>query len=145
MIERLREFLTESLKIEGIIRPPTSEEIHVSTLFLEKPLVDVGDMENIVSVFAPGALLRASKGMDVRVGSHYPPRGGENIRQMLEVVLKFAGVKNPDPFHTHKEYENLHPFTDGNGRSGRLLWLWQMWRLGEYPKSFLHKWYYQSL
>src|SRR3990167_5248144 len=134
MIERLREFLTESLKIEGIIRPPTNEEIHVSTLFLEKPLVDVGDMENIASVFAPGALLRVSKGMDVRVGSFYPPRGGPEVLRLLDALLLCArgfDSNNNSPFLIHKEYERVHPFTDGNGRSGRLLWLWQMIRLGE--------------
>ena len=36
-----------------------------------------------------------------------------------------------------------HPFTDGNGRSGRALWLWQM--NNHAPFGFLHTFYYQTL
>ena len=36
---------------------------------------------------------------------------------------------------------------DGNGRSGRALWLWQMVNQHNYDMrlGFLHLWYYQSL
>ena len=44
-------------------------------------------------------------------------------------------------------YEMLHPFMDGNGRSGRALWAWMMLRLGQDPFAllFLHRFYYQTL
>jgi hypothetical protein len=35
------------------------------------------------------------------------------------------------------------PTTDGNGRSGRALWLWCM--RGRAPLGFLHQFYYQTL
>lgn len=59
-----------------------------------------------------------------------------------------------DPYVVHHAYESLHAYTDGNGRSGRALWLWGMRRLyrGQTLKfdrvlriGFLHCWYYQSL
>src|SRR5215470_3568331 len=31
----------------------------------------------------------------------------------------------------HVRYETLHPYTDGNGRSGRAVWLWHMTLLGQ--------------
>jgi Fic family protein len=35
---------------------------------------------------------------------------------------------------------------DGNGRSGRAIWLWQMLRQeGGAPLGFLHHFYYQTL
>ena len=48
---------------------------------------------------------------------------------------------------THVEYETLHPFTDCNGRSGRMIWLWQMLKQDRLVAglSFLHSWYYSSL
>ena len=45
-------------------------------------------------------------------------------------------------------YETLHPFMDGNGRSGRILWAWQMIEHNIAPGlslGFLHAYYYQTL
>jgi len=83
--------------------------------------------------------------MDVTVGSHTPPKGGANIRQSLETMLTIfkRGENQSVPYLAHQYYEELHPFTDGNGRTGRALWLWYMH--GNAPLGFLHTWYYQSL
>lgn len=79
--------------------------------------------------------------MDVTVGGRLCPRGGPWIRQDLERILLETEVK--DPWATHIAYELLHPFTDGNGRSGRALWLWQ--KMGRAPLGFLHHFYYETL
>ncbi len=81
------------------------------------------------------------------MGNHRPPPGGLSIRAKLKGILK--GVANEvHPFRVHLAYETLHPFMDGNGRSGRALWAWQM--LKKYGPDalslgFLHRFYYQSL
>ena len=50
------------------------------------------------------------------------------------------------PYEAHKWFEALHPFTDGNGRTGRIYWLWQMQKMGLSTElGFLHTYYYQSL
>ena len=41
-----------------------------------------------------------------------------------------------DAWTAHCEYEALHPFTDGNGRSGRAIWLWLM---HDASLGFLHR------
>lgn len=52
-----------------------------------------------------------------------------------------------DPWKMHVAFEKLHPFMDGNGRTGRALWAWHMKQLGLDPfaLSFLHRFYYQTL
>ena len=52
-----------------------------------------------------------------------------------------------NPWKMHVDFETLHPFMDGNGRTGRALWAWHMRRLDLDPfaLSFLHRFYYQTL
>lgn len=136
-----REFVTETNRIEGILRDPTDAEITEHNRFVALDAVTIADLEHFVSVYQPGARLRDQMGMNVRVGDHIPPRGGPAIRHSLALLLHELG----DPYKVHLAYEDLHPFSDGNGRSGRVLWAWQMAKLRGYPLGFLHHFYYQAL
>lgn len=144
----LREFVRESNRIEGIEREPTTTEIEAHKEFLRYKTITVPRLKQFVSVVA-GASLRDQPGMDVRIGSHVPIPGGPRVRELLDGIL--FGVNHPTwdlgPYSTHLDYEELHPFTDGNGRSGRVLWAWQMQRDGLDPFGlpFLWRWYYQTL
>jgi len=133
-------FITESNRIEGIHRPASKAEVEEYIRFMALAVVTVEELEHFVSVYQPGARLRDQEGLDVRVGKHTPPRGGPGVRKWLVTVLKEATVIGP--YQTHVLYEQIHPFTDGNGRSGRMLWAWQM---RDFPLGFLHHFYYQSL
>lgn len=143
----LQRFVTESNVIEGITREPTPAEIAAHEVFLRLGRVCMRDLADFVSVCA-GAPMRLKSGMDVRVGDHRPPPGGPGIGYSLDSILYRANA-DADPWHTHVEYETLHPFMDGNGRSGRVLWLWQMIRQGREEWvtrfGFLRSFYYQTL
>ena len=137
-------FVTESNKIEGIHRPPTEAELRATRTFLDLPVVQVVDLVRLVGVYAPGAPLRTQPHMNVYVGDHVPPRGGPHIEAELRALLERTG---DDPHEIHCKFESLHPFLDGNGRSGRALWAWHMQHLGlRFEKiGFLHSFYYQTL
>jgi len=142
-------FVIESNRIEGILRPPTDIEIEATREFIVRgPAPSIVTVATLALIYAPDkGFLRNQKGMDVRVGSHTPPRGGPNIYRNLVDLL--ATIEEADPFEFHIAYETLHPFMDGNGRTGRALWAWQMLR---HPTKFqmtdlgfLHAFYYQTL
>jgi hypothetical protein len=142
----LRDFVAESNRIEGILRDPTEQELNAHARFITREKLYVQDVCNLVSVLQPNARLRDNISVPgVRVGAHIAPASGPEIREQLQFLLDEAY----DDFAAHKawdihcRYETLHPFTDGNGRSGRAIWLWH--KCGKAPLGFLHEFYYQTL
>lgn len=152
--DKLKAFLKESNKIESNTSHITERRMVVAEGFLELDVVLIEDIENFVNVFQPGELLRDKEGMDVGVGNHIPIKGGvEVLTKLFGILAKVHAHPGENIYQIHNHYETLHPFTDCNGRSGRILWLWQMLRRGDglldiekWPDlGFLHTWYYQSL
>lgn len=150
----LVKFVEESNRIEGIVRVPSPVELHAHEHLLERRVLLTEDLVTFVGLVSNGEF-RDRRGRDVRVGSYRPPPGDPLIRARLDLLLaeaSHAGDKEwpgtvPSPYETHCRYETLHPFTDGNGRSGRALWLWQMLRLERAPfiRPFLASFYYEAL
>ena len=147
--DKLVNFIRESNAIEGYFHEPTQTEIDAHNYLLSVPELTVADVSNFVQLITrPPAQLRDKFGMDVTVGDHYPMRGGPEVRYYLRERLDEINAKLISPFNAHCKYETLHPYMDGNGRSGRAIWLWQMQRNNEKMHrhlSFLHTFYYQSL
>ena len=146
-------FLFESNKIEGIKSIVASEE-EAAFNFLSLEEIKIEDLCNYVNATQPGAKLRDRIGLDVQVGNHVPIPGGYEVKRQLDFLLLEVdylyknNLQALSPYLVHLKYEDLHPFTDGNGRSGRLLWAWMMLR--KYPtdglaRGFLHQFYYQTL
>jgi hypothetical protein len=137
-LDQIVAFIAESNKIEGILREPTQKEIDEFIRFMGVESVTIDELARFVSVYQPNARLRDRIGLDVRVGNYLPPKGGAGIVTMLQQLL----FEDLNAYEMHIEYEKLHPFTDGNGRSGRALWAWKQRDL---KLGFLHKFYYQTL
>lgn len=140
-------FVRESNLIERIAREPILEEVAATQIITALTDVRVEDVQRFVSVCQPDAVLRQDRGQDVRVGHYVAPPGGQHIYVRLQELLAHASQGSLTPWRLHVAYEMLHPFTDGNGRSGRALWLWRMIRHRDRRAElgFLHAFYYQTL
>ena len=71
----------------------------------------------------------------VRVGSYVAPPP-EQVRLMMSDLLEWWNKDAPkiSPILSsaivHHWFETIHPFADGNGRAGRMLSLWELYRRG---------------
>lgn len=153
----LKDFLLESNMIEGYDFVDEREE-QAGDEFLKLTMLSVQDVSNFVHIttlsHGSSGLIRTVHGMDVQIGDHFPKRGGPEVyaelRTMLETlsfVAKNGGGKKM-AWQFHCQYEDLHPYTDGNGRSGRMIWLWMMGGqayLNNSKIGFLQMFYYQTL
>ena len=142
----LDDLISESNSIEMIFEPFTEAEKKAYVAFKNLHEVEIKDLVDFVNVIQPEAKLRDKCGLDVKVGDFYPMKGCPEIRTWLDTLLWDANSGFSTPYEVHHRYEAIHPFTDGNGRSGRLLWYWQMLKEGKFlGETFLQTWYYQSL
>jgi Fic family protein len=76
--------------------------------------------------------------MRVRVG-HYVPPPHEDVSGLMFELLEWwnqeASAISPvsSSAIVHHRFETIHPFADGNGRTGRALALWELYRRGFDP------------
>jgi hypothetical protein len=143
----LARFITESNAIEEIHREPTDGEMEAHRGLLKQSELTPEIIRGFVWYVADKAPMRTRRGMNVEVGNHSPIPGSSMVLVGLIEILAQANSEDGDPYLVHHMYETLHPFMDGNGRSGRAIWLWMMTRKKIYVRDylFLRSWYYQSL
>jgi Fic family protein len=75
------------------------------------------------------------RSIGVRIGRHVPPPPTDVSGLMFELLEWWNNeAKKHSPVLSsailHHRFETIHPFADGNGRTGRALALWELYRRG---------------
>lgn len=150
-------FVKESFKIEGIDLNLEQLQYQCDNLgnFLQTPL-SLNSLWSYVEGLYNGKgnpiKLRNVFGRNVRVGDYVAPPGGVALEEVLIGFLKYVSEDGYTPFWAYNIYEHLHPFTDGNGRSGRAIWLYICKTLYHpdtfmeiLEKGFLYMYHYEAI
>ncbi len=103
-------------------------------------LVNHEDLFELHSIIAGGGVMDQGdagkyRSINVRVGEHFPPAHQDVSALMFELLgwwNKEAAELSPviSSAILHYRFEEIHPFADGNGRMGRALALWELYRRG---------------
>ncbi len=98
-----------------------------------------GDLFRLHAIMAGQVMDQGDAGVyrkiRVRVGPHVPPSPEEVSGLMFELLEWWNGESvalSPvlSSAILHYRFEDIHPFADGNGRTGRALALWELYRRG---------------
>lgn len=105
----------------------------------EKSVIEDEDILELHRIVAADVMDQGDAGryrsIRVRVGSYIAPRPEEVavlMRELLEWWSTEAADLSPvlSSAILHYRFEAIHPFADGNGRTGRALALWELYRRG---------------
>lgn len=166
---RVKAFVLESNSIEDIHAKPGSPEFDNHEQAVYEVLYWVREKEWVRPIDLHSILMKDIEGfpqeyrgkyrdLNVTVGGSSTPKH-ETVPHLMHVWVK-AGQhfssdrrryslefdrKMANCFRVHYWFECIHPFADGNGRVGRLMWLY-MWLLCDLPwVSFGRYAYYNSI
>ena len=118
------DFVRISNRMAGIVREPTPAEISAHRGLLAANALRVENLEMFVHHIAKGAHVRDERSDDEA------PSPAE-LKASLATIVLAAQKHAASPQRLHRIYTMLNPFTDGNGRCGRALLMWQVMRAGE--------------
>jgi len=111
---------------------------HIEKNVIKKRLAHE-DIFKLHSIIAGGVMDQGAAGqfrrIAVRVGSFVPPPAVE-VSGLMRALLEWWNVESAShsPIVSsavlHYRFEEIHPFADGNGRTGRAIALWELYRRG---------------
>lgn len=105
----------------------------------DKKTVRHEDLFTLHRILAVGVMDQGDAGryrsIAVRVGNYMPPPASDVSGLMMELLdwwNKISVELSPviSSAIIHHRFESIHPFADGNGRTGRALALWELYRRG---------------
>lgn len=143
--KEVEEFLKESNAIEGVY----DEQSFKDALSAWKFLVKHKKLTTGVVLKTHKILMRnqnqlgpATKGYYRRCPIYVGGREGLNwvkIHEIMEVWARLVAnaMTEKDAIFHHVEYEKIHPFVDGNGRTGRMFYNWERLKIG-LPIHIIH-------
>lgn len=134
---KIPEWIRESNLIEGVDDPKEDRRSYMAWLWFKKQPLTLKTILRLQKkiMWVHLDCRRDQRGkwrrVNVRVGSRVCPDYAEIHWLMEKWINKWAD--SPMIKETHVEFEKIHPFVDGNGRTGRMIMNWQRDQAGLEP------------
>lgn len=129
-------FLEESNAIEGVYDAESLNQALIAWEFLkEQTRLSPGIVLEVHKILMKDKLAPEELGHFRRVGVSIGGRLGMPWKVVSEMTFNWCEVANEKSDwdsikQDHINFENIHPFVDGNGRTGRMLMNWQRLQSG---------------
>lgn len=146
----VRRYVRESNLIEGVDSEEEDENCYriwhwlegwerLSNLFIRSLQGNI--VRNQALPFNAIGAYRNEGQYNVQVSGHMAPHY-DRVPDLMNDWLRFYSEKAKNPLDAHIGFERIHPFLDGNGRTGRMLLWWHEIKNGQEPTLFLasEKW-----
>ena len=131
----IKEFIRESNKIEGVTDEKAVEKSYEALWFIaEKELTHetVKTTHELILEDRQPDIAGEYRTTPVRIGGEIRDNHAV-IHGDMDALLDNEPSNAVEAILWHVEFEKIHPFADGNGRIGRLLYLWHCNKLNEEP------------
>lgn len=138
----LREHIHESNLIESVDDPKADAQSLQAWYFLsEQTQLNIDVLLDLHALIMTDQLPAEKRGklrtIMVTVGGRPTPEPflAQQILHNWLYTMQYH-FQSVDPLEMHIKFENIHPFIDGNGRTGRMLLWWHEIITGEAPTLF---------
>jgi Fic family protein len=136
-MKNIKEFLRESNAIEDVIGPEPLEDAMEAWAYIEMKkqikIEDILEVHRLLMKRLRPDIAGRFRDCNVRVGGHIPPDWTLVSGLLYDLLPSINNVHKVPSDNTkasviniiHTWFEEIHPFEDGNGRVGRIIWQWQ--------------------
>lgn len=124
---KVRKFLYQSNKIEGVMNTQALHDAikaydHLSE-YDSLSHENVKETHEVLMENRQPDIAGQYRNCQVYIGKEMPPSHFQ-IKSMLDTLYEKMPDTAVDAIQLHVEFEKIHPFVDGNGRIGRIIYLW---------------------